>query len=144
MPGLDVSIALTNPLTLDTFALLRRKQVMNQFGETSMSIERIPVVRGVVYPEGLNELSRRAETQTNNKSIVVITRFAIRAESQSANDGAQYQPDIIVWRGDNFLVVRVEDYSNYARGFVKVTAESMDIVDQPTSPTGPSQDLELI
>ena len=143
MPGLDLSIALTNPLTLDSFDVLRRRQVKNNFGEVNMDVERTAAVKGVVYSESLNDLARRAEAQVTTKSITIITRFALRSEAQDANDNSVYQPDVVLWRGDQFLVVHIEDYSNYAHGFVKATAESMDITDQPPLPTGPSQNLDL-
>jgi len=129
---LDVSAALQNPYTLDSFSVLRRKQFVNNFGQTKIESERFDGVRGVVYPEGLNDLSRRAEVQTNAKSIVVITKFGLRSESKTV-DQCEYQPDVVVWNGSNFLVVRVEDYSKYARGFIKVAATSIDIVDPPAA-----------
>ena len=129
-PMIDMLVPLSNPYTLDFFDVHRRKQIVNGYGEAAMSVEIIPDVSGIVYPEGLADLSRRPEAQTNSKSIVAITRFALRSVSTSSEDGAVYQPDIIVWRDDSFLVVRVEDYSNFADGFVKVTAAGIDMSDQ--------------
>jgi hypothetical protein len=147
MPSLDVSITLTNPQTLDTFDVQRRTQIVNSFGESKISVELNARVRGVVYPEGLDSLSRRPEAQTQAKSIVVITRFPLRGESETV-DSVNYQPDIILWHGDSFLVVRLEDWGSYARGFVKATAESTDIVDKPTNLTAnaaaPWPDLSAI
>lgn len=130
MAMLDVSAALSNPYTLDSFSVLRRKQVVNNFGQVKTNVERTDNVLGVVFPEGLNDLARRAEAQTNTKSIVIITRFGLRGESETV-DGCEFQPDIVKWNGSNFLVVRLEDYSRYARGYIKATATSMDIVDSP-------------
>lgn len=127
MAMLDVSIALTNPYTLDCFNLLRRKQNVNQSGGSRFEAVKFLGVPGIIYPEGLADLSRRAEVQFENKSIVVISIFPMRGASEDADD--QYQPDIIIWNGDNFLVKRVEDYSRFARGYVKVTAESVDLND---------------
>jgi hypothetical protein len=134
MAMLDVSEALTNPYTLDTFAVNRRQQTIDGYGQAQISTQIIAGVRGVVFPEGLNDLSRRPEAQTNAKSIVVITRFQLRGESETV-DKVQFQPDVIVWNDDSFLVVRVEDWSQYARGFLKCTAQSVDIVDAPPNVT---------
>jgi hypothetical protein len=132
-PQIDVSAVLGNPMFLDTFTVLRRKQIVNQFGEATMSVRCFTGVRGVVQPEGLNDLSRRPEAQTNAKTLVIYTRFAIRGESKDANVDSEFQPDQVVWYGNTFVVVRVEDWSKYARGYVKVTAASQDIVDQATT-----------
>lgn len=135
MPMLDVSAALTNPYTLDHFDVYRRKQIMNDFGEAKTAVQIISGVMGVVYAEGLNNLARRAEAQINPKSIVIISRFAMRGESQTV-DKTQYQPDIVRCNGNYFLIVRVEDFSNYASGFVKMLATSIDMVDLPPAVGG--------
>lgn len=132
MAMLDVSAALANPYTLDSFSVLRRQQTVNNYGEMKIDVVTTPNVRGVVYPESLNDMYRRGEAQTQTKTIVVITRFSLRGESETV-DRVEYQPDIIQWNGDNFLVIRVEDYSRFARGFIKVHATSTDIVDRPTA-----------
>jgi hypothetical protein len=130
MAMIDMTVALTNPQTLQKFAVLRRKQFVNNFGETKMEIETIPRVFGVIHPEGPNDIARRPEAQTNAKTMVVITKFRLRGESENI-DGVNYQPDVIQWGGNNFLVARPEDYSKYARGFIRATITSTDIVDRP-------------
>lgn len=67
------------------------------------------------------------------KSVVVITRFALRGVSKDSNDNKSYTPDIVKWNNDFFVVIHVEDWSNYARGFVKATCTSIDSVDQATT-----------
>ncbi|HVI10226.1 MAG TPA: hypothetical protein VND65_18190 [Candidatus Binatia bacterium] len=134
MPMLDVSVALTNPYTLDSFNVHRRKQTINEFGETTISDKVFAGVAGIVHPEGGNDLARRPEAQIQTKSLTVYTRFGLRSESEDCEDNSQYQPDLIEWRGDFFLVIHVEDWSQFARGYVKVTATSIDMVDQPPTP----------
>jgi hypothetical protein len=144
MAQIDMSQALTNPLSLTKFSVIRQNQVINNWGETKIDVEMIPVVRGVVFPEGPNGLSRRPEAQTNAKTLVIFTRFALRGASISANTDGSYQPDIIVWNGNRYLVAEIEDYSNYARGFIKVRAASTQEMDQAPVTSGPPQETELI
>ena len=134
MSMLDVSDALTDPYTQDIFIVHRRTQIVDNYGESKISIEKIPLVRGVVFPEGLNDLARRPEAQINAKTLVFITRFALRGESKDSNTNSQYHPDLVEWRTNLFLVVRVEDWSNFARGFVRATCTSINSVDQATGP----------
>lgn len=131
-PMMDMSEALTDPVTLDSFTLYRRKQIVDIYGETKMSYDIQPNIRGVVTPASKNDLDRKADSQIQTKSIEIITRFAIRGESQTVGE-IEYQPDVVVWNGDSFLVKRVDDFSNYGRGFVLVICESIDIVDLPTT-----------
>lgn len=142
-PMLDVSAALCNPYTQDRFDVLRRTEVVNGYGESNVSIERFKEIRGVVHPDGPNALSRRPEAQTNAKTMVIFTRFAIRGESKSANQGKGFQPDLIKWRGNMFVVNHVEDWSKFARGFVKVTVTSSNIVDQAPETTGQTTPIDL-
>lgn len=136
MPMLDLSVALTNPYTLDEFDVFRTREIMNSYGESTTEITQIEGVLGVVYPESANDLARRPEAQIMTKTIVVLTRFALRGESNDSNDNDSYQPDRIMWRGNFFLVIRVEDYSNYASGFSKCTCASTDMIDQATVTKG--------
>ena len=143
MAMMDMTVALTNPYTQTAFDVLRRKQITNNFGEAKKEIEIVPGVRGVLYPEGSNDLDRKSDAQLQTKTITVLTMFAMRGESESANSGGKFQPDVIRWNANHFLVKRVEDYSKYARGFVKVTAHSFDMIDQAPVTTGPQTGTEL-
>ena len=60
MPMLDLSVAITNPYTLDSFDVHRKEQVVNEYGEACTAVVVVPGVRGVVFPEGPNDLARRA------------------------------------------------------------------------------------
>src|ERR1700732_4776245 len=132
----DVSVCLTNPYLLDEFDVFRTREIVNGYGESKTETTEYEDIQGIVYPEGSNDLARRPEAQLNTKTIVIITAFALRGESNSSDDNNSYQPDRIRWRGNFFLVVRVEDYSNYASGFSKCTCASTDMVDQATVTKG--------
>lgn len=134
MAQMDLSAALTNPYTNTPFIVKRRKQIVNNFGESTVEVEEIPNVRGVLYAAAQNGLTRRPEAQTNSKSIEILTRFALRGESKSTEDNSEYQPDLVLWHGNLFVVTNIEDWSNYARGFIKATLGSINIVDQPPAP----------
>lgn len=131
-PQIDVSIALTNPYTLDYFTVHRTKEIINQFGESHPEVLFINCVPGVVYPKGANRLMRRPEAEVQAKTIEVITRFALRGESEC--QGTSFQPDVVKWNGSHFLVTEVEDYANFASGHVKCTCTARDIVDRPPDP----------
>ena len=64
------------------------------------------------------------------KTIVVITRFALRGESNDVTDDKGYQPDTVRWNGSYFLVTHVEDYGNFASGFVKCSCTETNMVGQ--------------
>lgn len=133
MAMVDVSRPLTNPRFLTGLTVYRRKQKVNNFGEPKLEVEKT-AIRGVVYPASKNDLERYPDAQITERSIVILTRAALRGESQTI-DEVEYQPDIVLYSGNHFVIVTVEPWENYARGFVKMIANSIDIVDMPLEPT---------
>jgi hypothetical protein len=132
MPTIDVSDLLTDPDLADTFTVLRRQQVTGSNGTITTVTTPTYNVVGVVGPSGDNSLARQAAFETQGKSIQVITKFRLRGATREA--GNVYQPDIVVWGGDNFLVVSVSDFTRFGVGFVSVDCTSMDLVDVATAP----------
>lgn len=130
MSMVDVSAALTNPYTLDKFNVQRRAVSNNNYGEPTITPTVINNVRGVVYPASPNDLKRLPEAQIMAQTIVVITRFALRGASKDSQ-AQEWEPDVVVWGGDNFLVIATNDYSQAGRGFIYAICSSMDTMDAP-------------
>jgi hypothetical protein len=129
MPMLDFSEVLTDPMLLDSFSVTRRQETVNNLGLSTITPTPIAGLSGIVFPSDENDLKRFPDLQLQAKCITVITSFALRGESQAS--GSEFQPDVVVWNGDNFLVRHIEDFSNYAAGFIKAICTSIDLVDQP-------------
>lgn len=133
-PYIDVTDVLLDPMVAgeqgDVFAV-RRKQVVNNLGVAST----INVVCGIVAsvtPTGDNSLAREEAYQTQSKTIKVVTPFLLRGVSRT-QDGTQYMPDVVWWRGDYYVVKDVNDFSAYGHGFVEADCASMDFGDLPPS-----------
>jgi hypothetical protein len=148
-PLLDVSFAVCSPMLADSFTVLRRTQTVNNFGIGSVASQTITPVYGVVAPSTENDLERFPDLEVQSKAITVITSFALRGEAEVAgvrynaggynqggyggSEAISFQPDIVVWNNDNFLVRALEDWSQYAAGFILAICTSTDLVDQPPS-----------
>lgn len=132
MAMLDLSRVLTNPRLTTKFDVVRREQKVNPGGRAKVEAKLYENVRGVLHPEGMNDLLRRPDSEIQEKSAKIFTRFPLRGESRQ--DPKQFQPDLVKWKGDAYVVIHVEDYSNYARGFVCATLEAIDIVNWPPNP----------
>jgi uncharacterized membrane protein len=135
MAMINVSMALISPMLVSSFAVNRRVQTVGINGRVSIIAQAFAGVFGVIYPSDNNELQRLADLQVTGKTITVITRFALRSEAETS--GTEYQPDIVVWRGDNFLVKHVEDWSSFGPGFVLAICTSIDLVDMPPATSAP-------
>jgi hypothetical protein len=132
MPQVDIRVALTNPYTADRFDVIRRADTTNNYGEQILNPTVFSNRYGIVHPaSGYNDLQRMTDAQLQGKAIVVITRFALRGASQEAGEGASFQPDIVVWNNDNYLVQIVDDYSQFASGFMYCICTLLDINQVP-------------
>jgi galactose-6-phosphate isomerase len=129
MSQLDFSAVLTDPLFLDYYTVMRRSQVISTSGIASTNNVTTPNVAGVVYPSEPNDLQRLPDDQVMSKTLTIITNFALYGEAEAA--GTEYQPDLVDWNGDSFVVRLIEDWSNYGTGFIKAICTSIDLVDSP-------------
>ena len=130
MALINVSAALTSPMLVSGFTVNRRTQTIGNNGRAIAATTAIPNVYGTIYPSTKNDLERFPDLQVTGKCISVISRFALRSEAETV-DGTEYSPDIIVWKGSNFLVKALEDWSSYGPGFVLAICTSINLVDPP-------------
>mgnify|MGYP001548635201 CR=1 FL=1 len=128
-PLINVSAAITSPMLADQFAVIRRQQTVGTNGRASFITTNVPNLSGVVYPSSKNDLERFPNFQVTGKTITVITRFALRGESEVAV--TDYAPDIVQWHGDSFVVAALEDWSAFGPGFVFALCSSQDFKDVP-------------
>lgn len=127
MPDIDVTEILSDSdIAGVPFVVVRREEVVNVHGESELVETRIDAV-GSVQPTGDNSLVREEAYQTQAKTLKVVTTFLLRGESKAA--GRSYQPDLVLWQGDYYLVRTVEDYSQYGAGMVDAECTSVDHVD---------------
>jgi galactose-6-phosphate isomerase len=122
MPLLDVNIVLSSPMLMDSFTVTRRQSGVGTDGRTTISASTTTQT-GVVQTSGENSQDRPKEYATGRKSILVITQYRLRQQSQGS------LPDLVGWRGDFYLVQMVEDFTNFGRGFVQAYATSEDLQD---------------
>lgn len=130
MPDLDVSEALTDPMLTDSFDVLRRKEVLDTHGRvTTPANSSFPGQYGVLSAASPNDLERLEDSQRMGRNMSLITTFKLQGPAEVS--GTEYQPDIVVWGGDQFVVKHVDPYSRYGAGFIQAIIGSMDIIDQP-------------
>lgn len=137
MPELDISELTLDPqLAATRFVVVRRVETVNQFGERTNGIQRFTPL-GQVSPTGDNSLSREEAYQVGGKTIQIITRFMLHHVATQMGK-ARYDPDIVIWRGDSFVIKSIEDYSQFGAGMIVAEAASIDYVDQaPNPPVSP-------
>jgi hypothetical protein len=123
-PTLDVVDVLYSAEFMDTFTVVRRDSGVTPQGR-SETVETQYATTGVVQPSGANTQERPKDYAAGRKSCFVATQFRLRAQSEG------FFPDLVLWRGDDYLVETVEDYTNFGRGFVQAYCTSQDLQDAP-------------
>jgi len=133
MPEIDVTDVLFDPMVGGTaFTVLRRVQTLGINGQVAIvETAIVPSPVGSVRPTGDQSLVREDAFQQQAKSIRVVTTFRLRGEA--TDGGADYQPDVVVWKGSRFLVRTIEDYSQFGAGLIQADCTSMTFVDPPPS-----------
>lgn len=124
MPLLNVTSVLASPFFADRFQVRRRTAVVGPNGRNKNK-DDLSWQSGVVQPDGNNTQERNKEEAHGNKTISVITKFPLRDQVNGA------LPDVVIWRGDEYLVDAVDDLTNYGPGFVEATCISQDAQEAP-------------
>jgi hypothetical protein len=108
----------------DRFDVLRRAETISEFGRSSTT-QVTATAYGTIYPTGDNNLVRQADFEIGRRTLTCVTPFRL----QQAAPG--FQPDLVLYRGNQYVVSAVEDYSQYGAGFIVAQLSSVIAIDQP-------------
>lgn len=151
MSFIDVTDVILDPMVAgQTFSVVRRREYINDFGEQQLVAVQVTGVVGQVSPTGDNSLVRDAAFSSQQQTVRVITAYRLRGASRSPgsappltwDDGinwdltgftwdqgvgaATFQPDLVLWHGDYYIVQSINDYTPYGAGFMECECTSID------------------
>lgn len=137
MPEIDVAseVVLDGMIAGEWFWVVRRRSWTDSDGFQQNANVRVRAL-GSLYPEGDNSLNREDGFQSQNKGLTVVTKFLLRDAAEDVN-GVNWQPDLVEWQGDTFLVKSIKDFSRYGPGFVEAACDSFNYNNNPTLNSGP-------
>jgi hypothetical protein len=136
MPLVDVTELLTDPdIAGQFFTIIRRQEIVNNFGESTWVIQKIPTI-GSVQPSGDNSLIREDGLDAQSDSIKLCTTFRLRGVSKGPN-ASRFKPDIVLWMGNYFEVITVNSWSDFGAGLIDAEATSVHYVDLPADTLRP-------
>jgi hypothetical protein len=125
---MDMSDALHDPDMGDFVTVKRRVEaVSTATGRSSTTDESIPNVFGVIAEASKNDLERLPEADRMGRNMSMVTSFALRGPAQV--EGTQFKPDIVVWRGNEYLVKQVGPYPQFGPGFIQAIMGSVEIIE---------------
>lgn len=121
MALLDVTEVLIDPDFMDTgLVCTRNTQTVGPNGLAINTPTLFPFA-GVVTNDNGDVLNRIAEGERNVADIVVHTTFVL-------TDGrGNVSTDLVSWRGEQYTVKSVIDYSHFGRGFVSASCKLIPI-----------------
>lgn len=120
MPNLDVSDVLDDPDFVTSFTVKRTVVSVGSNGRSS-AIETVTPTTGVITSDAGQNLSRTPDARNAVGRIMIHTKFFLYS-GEDATDA-----DVIVWRGREWTIIVVNDYSEYGLGFVSAVAEIRSI-----------------
>lgn len=134
MPLLDIAELLTDPdLAAVAFSVTRRQQVMGSNGVASVVTTDIPNLFGAVYPTGDQSLTRDEAYETQASSIHVVTTFKLRLAAEKIDDSTSWLPDLVLWKGNHYLMKASDDFTQYGAGFVSADGILFEFMPEPTT-----------
>lgn len=121
MADLDVSDLLVDPDFADRLQCVRHQQTVDEHG-IAHNAQQVSEFLGVVTSDRGTELARLAAGARVSGSILIHTRFRL------SNGHAGHDADEVIWRGNRYTVVSVDDYSQYGAGFVCASCDLVPLV----------------
>lgn len=112
----------------DRFIVLRRRETVDNYGVSQVSVTYHDAI-GFITPSGNNDLARDENYQTQGNTITVITQFLLRGPSKYAS-ALRYQPDIVRFSGNDYVITTLSDYTNFGNGMVLAECSSTVFIDQ--------------
>lgn len=128
MPQLDVSDAILDPDFAERINVQRRPYTVNSSGQvvigTVQNLHPVAVVtQGSPHP-----LEQKPDDQVG-KSSITVHAYKFQLYDVVTGKASSYQPDLVVYNGNHYLVVKVYNWSRFGQGFTMAEAELYDMTE---------------
>lgn len=123
MATLDVTDVLLCSEFTDNYVIQRNAEIVDDNGRSSVTPIKIQAV-GVITMASGRDLQRMPDMQFLDRVIKIATKTKLQSEVSGA------QPDIIIWRGDSYVVKMCDLYPQYGQGWHRGYAASIDLTDK--------------
>jgi hypothetical protein len=129
MPLIDVTdVLLSLDIADQAFTIVRRSEVVNQYGESILTALNISAV-GSVQPLGDNSILREEMYTTGSNAITVWSTTPLYNAGRDSG-GVKYQPDLILWNATHYLVRVVNPWLDFGSGFCMAECTQIEYQDR--------------
>ncbi len=129
MRGFDMSEVLLDPDLTDGFIYYRRPYTIGTNGRAVITNSNPITAYGVITAASSNDLQRLDDYQTSTRYMSVVTQEHLQMLAPASNGNSGFQPDLITWRGTNYIVKSCDPYPQFGPGFFQAIIASIDLVD---------------
>jgi hypothetical protein len=119
MPDVDVTDLLTDPDFVEQVTVRRITQTVSSGGIAQQSESDFTITAVVTIGSML--ASTRSQDYALAKNMITV-----HSKSRLLGPTATMQADIVVWKGNNYVVKRPYDWSHYGPGFTAAECELQD------------------
>lgn len=120
MPNMDFTEVMTDPDLVDLMQYVRQTQTMTPLGTSSVTAVTADLW-GIVTSGGTRLLRRIAEGELNAGAITVHSKTRLIAGEDDIT------ADVVAWRGKQYTVNKVRDYSHFGQGFVAADCDLIPV-----------------
>jgi len=138
MPTLDVGDAFDASF-MDDVTVIRHHTSINDKGRRTDNAVGFSI-KAVVTASTPADLQMLPDIEYMNKAISVCApsdQFSDKAPLQGPSEFTA--ADELLWHGSSYVVMSIQDYSGYGRGFIQATAVSMSQPDPAPMPMSGTQ-----
>lgn len=108
---------------LEGFSIKRRSEAVGANGRSTTTSTPLEGLYGVITVASSSDLARHPELQITNRTLSIVTREILQGEAVGR------QPDLVTWRGSDYIVKAVDPYPHFGDGFYQAICESLSTVD---------------
>jgi galactose-6-phosphate isomerase len=121
MPDIDVTDLLVDPDFCEQITVRRLTQSISVNGRVVNGETDITII-AVVEAGSVRPMERTPATEISKDTITVHSQTILHGPTNGN------QPDIVVWRGSNYVVSKVYDWSHFGKGFTAAECNIQDTV----------------
>lgn len=119
-PQLDVTDAILDPMFADEISITRRPYTTGSNGRVSIAPTNL-CITGVVTQGTPHAFEQQPDDQVG-KAMITVHAFQFQLYDPVTGKLNSYQPDIINYNGNQYIVTKVLNWSRFGQGFTMAEA----------------------
>lgn len=125
---LDVLDAILDPMFCERILVTRRIQSIDNTGRTVINTEQLNPV-AVVTIGSPEKMAMTTDVEIAKNVITVHSTIRLYDPSTNSYSNVNYQPDLVSYNGNKYLVTKSYNWSRYGNGFFMSECELYNLIE---------------